>query len=584
MLIACTFKGEIFAFSIDTQKLINRIIPKNIKSQTINCVDITEDLQDLICGYQDGSIYLINVNTGEIKYTTNKIHKNVSCLEIKIYKKEKENDIYFISSGEDGQLFYNNIKKSFFWKLNSILILKNNSPIFLIKFVTFSIKNHYYYQNLSFLKRYVLFGSFQEIKLYCIEPQIKQIFEVKKPNHIKGNIAPDAQIGIGRMHEIFKRFKKTDERNHLLMIISWGNIIYFYQLQIINEITINEYKEIGYYINLFDILRIGFLNSSVIFCLDITFSIKILDTSKITTGKIKFSGTKPEYPKNNHFAEIEGSIHFCGYISNQKKFGDCKTYLYSIIDNNSSLQILGDKKIFCYNLVDWDALLKEFQKNKDYLNLFSVGLNLYYEKMLSFSNIPERNLLKRTVGNFLIDIIMKYIDLTIEKKKSDIKEPIELQKINECISIIIEFFLEIESVEFLLRSIEPLFEEKEYGPLFFSKLEPFILCDRAKESILPSDIVLDLIDLYNRIGKLEIISQLLLHMNLMTLDNPEIIEKLEDLNLFIPLIYIYHNGKNEDYFIPLQKMFDFCNTKKNWTELLINKEDNNINYSNALTK
>ena len=115
-------------------------------------------------------------------------------------------------------------------------------------------------------------------------------------------------------------------------------------------------------------------------------------------------------------------------------------------------------------------------------------------------------------------------------------------------------------------------------------MEPFILCDRAKESILPSDIVLDLIDLYNRIGKLEIISQLLLHMNLMTLDNPEIIEKLEDLNLFIPLIYIYHNGKNEDYFIPLQKMFDFCNTKKNWTELLINKEDNNINYSNALTK
>ena len=584
LLIACTLKGEIFAFSMDTQKLINKILPKNIKNQTINCVDVTEDLQDAICGYQDGTISLINVNTGEIKYITNKIHKDVSCLEIKIYKKEKENEIYFISSGEDGQLFFNNFKKSIFWKLNSVLILKNNSPIFLIKFVTFSTKNHHYYQNLNSLKKFVLFGSLQEIKFYCIAPKIEQIFEVKKPKHIRGNLVPDAQIGIGRMPEIFMRFKKTDVKNHLLMAISWGNIIYFYQLPIINGITIKEYKEIGYYINMFDILRIGFLNSSVIFCLDKAFAIKILDTSKITTGKIKFSGIKPEIPKNNDFAEIEKSRHICEYISNQKKFGDYEIYLYSIIDNNSSLQILGDNQIFCYNLVDWDILLKEFEKKRDYLNLFSVGINLYYGKMLSFSNIPERKLLKRQVGNFLKDIIIKYIDLTIEKKKSDIKEQIELQKINECINITIEFFIEIDSVEFLLRSIEPLFEEKEYGPLFFSKLESIILCDRVMKSILPSDIILNLIDLYNKNDKLEIISQLLLHMNLITLDNPEIIEKLEELNLFIPLIYLYHNRKNEDYFIPLQKMFDFYNTKKNWNEVLINNQDNYINYSNALTK
>ena len=584
LLISSTLKGEVFAFSMDTQKLINRIVPKNIKCQTINCIDVTDDLQDVICGYQDGTITLININTKEIKYTTNKIHKDVSCLEIKIYKKEKENEIFFISSGEDGQLFYNSFKKSIFWKLTSVLILKNNSPIFLIKFVTFSMKNHHYYQNLNCLKKFVLFGSLQEIKFYCLEPKIEQIFEIKKPKYIRETLVPDAQIGIGRMPEIFMRFKKTDVKNHLLMIISWGNIIYFYQIPIINEKYIKDYKEIGYYINMFNILRIGFLNSSVIFCLDKTFSIKILDTSKITTGKIKFSGIMPETPKNNDFAEIEKSRLISEYISNQKKIGDCETYLYSIIDNNSSLQILSDKQILCFNLVDWDIFLKEFQKSKDYLNLFSVGINLYYGKMLSFSNIPERKLLKRTVGSFLKEIIIKYIDLTIEKKKSEIKEPIELQKINECINITIEFFIEIDSVEFLLRSIEPLFEEKEYGPLFFSKLESIILCDRVMKSILPSDIILNLIDLYNKNDKLEIISQLLLHMNLITLDNPEIIEKLEELNLFIPLIYIYHNGKNEDYFIPLQKMFDFYNTKKNWTDSLINCEDNYINYSNALAK
>ena len=85
------------------------------------------------------------------------------------------------------------------------------------------------------------------------------------------------------------RFAKKDEKNHLLLIVSWGKIIYFYKLPIVNVNSIEEYKELGYYNNLFNILRIGFMNNSVVYCIDTSFSIKVLDSSKIITEKMKIS-------------------------------------------------------------------------------------------------------------------------------------------------------------------------------------------------------------------------------------------------------------------------------------------------------
>ena len=133
------------------------------------------------------------------------------------------------------------------------------------------MENQRLYSNLKQLKRYVMLGSLESISLYCVDP-LEEIFEIKKPIFIKETVVPDAQIGIGRPPDVFMRFVKKDEKNHLLLIISWGKIIYFYQMPIIDSIYITSYKELGYYVNLFNILRIGFMNNSVIYCLDKSFA------------------------------------------------------------------------------------------------------------------------------------------------------------------------------------------------------------------------------------------------------------------------------------------------------------------------
>ena len=583
-LIICRNKCELLLFSIKTQKNLYKIIPKNMQNEEIKCLDISHDLLDILVGYKDGTIAFINIRTSEIKYSTNKIHKDTSCLEIKIYKKDKENDVYFISSGGDGQVFYNSFKKLIFWRFSSSLIIKNDIPIFMIKFICISNKNQYYYAKLYSLRKYVLLGSEEEIKLFCLEPKIEQILEIKKPDNILGSIVPDAQIGIGRVPEITMRFAKKDDKNHLLLVISWGNIIYFYKLSLEDGLITNEFKEVGYYINLFDILRIGFLNSSVVFCLDKTYGIKILNSSKVNQGKINFLEGKPIAPIENDLAEIEKYRHICEFISSDKKLDNkAEAYLYSIIENDCCLQILGEKQIYDLNLISWDIFLKELQKKNDYLNLFSVGIDIYNGKITFFSNLPDNRTIKKKIGDYLKEIIPQYINLILKEKKSTIKDVKEEEKIFECINIVIEVCIELEAVEFLLRTIEPLFEEKEYGDLFLERVEPFILCDKIIKYVLSSDIILNLIDLYNKNGKLELLSQMLLHINIIAMDKPEIKKKLEESNLIIPLIYVYHNGKNEDYFIPLQKMFDYFSSKTYLDKMLIKeKEDNSINYTNAI--
>ena len=592
-LVLCTTNGIILFYSIKTQKLKKKIIiPKSQKGIYINCFDLTDDFSEFICGYNDGTISVIYIPTEEVKYSNKIANKDIPCLDLKIYKKDQnKKELYFITSFADGQILFNTYKmnalSSFFRPMSSAPITINDkNPIFMVKFITFSKENQRLYTNLLGLKRYAILGSLEAITLYCVDPS-EEIFSIKKPDFIKENVVPDAQIGIGRPPDVFIRFVKKDENNHLLLTISWGNIIFFYQLPIINANSIQNYKELGYYINPENIYRIGFMNNSVVFCLDETFTLTLLDSSKINSGKIEISNNQIEIPKKNNFAIIDKKHIASEAIKNQVKIKDKnnnqkKTFLYSIVDNNDSvisIVVLGIKQIYNLELKDWKFFLNTLQNNNDFINLFSVGINIYNGKMMALSNIPENKIKKDKVGDFLKQIVSQYVILNTGE--SEIQDE---RKISECIRMTIEFCIEIGAVEYLLKSIMQLFESKDYGELFLTKLQPFILCDKIVNFVLSSDIILNLIDLYSKNGKLDILSQMLLHINIKSIDTIEIRDKLEEMNLITPLIYLYMNGQEEDYFAPLEKMFYFFYNRAIPSKFLVKSEDYSIDYSSALTK
>ena len=176
--------------------------------------------------------------------------------------------------------------------------------------------------------------------------------------------------------------------------------------------------------------------------------------------------------------------------------------------------------------------------------------------MMSFSNLPEENLKKQIIGDKLKEIISQYIINNIQEIKTN------QEKINSSIKIAIEILIEIDSFDYLLKSILPILESNYLGELFLTTLEPFILCDKIKKIYLPNEIILNLIDFYTKKNQLDLLSQILLHININNLDNSEIRQKLEELNLFTPLIYLLIEGKNENLII-LKKCLNFFIQKKN---------------------
>ena len=137
-LIVNTNDGQFLFFSIQHDKLIKKITPKNLKSSKITCFDVTDDYNYMLVGFQDGTVILININSEEIIYTNILIHKFFSLIELKI-KKKKKNELSFISTSINGKIFLNYLKiggiSSLFKKIETIEInINNTSPIFLVKF------------------------------------------------------------------------------------------------------------------------------------------------------------------------------------------------------------------------------------------------------------------------------------------------------------------------------------------------------------------------------------------------------------------------------------------------------------------
>ena len=591
-LILGDSNGNILFFSLKEKKKTKELLlPTKFFStfnteedKVINCLDITDEHDYLFVGYKSGTISVFDLKKNVCKYSVNKIHNNNSCIELKYSHREK-NIFHILSCDIAGNVSYSIIKDgTLAWRLVSTdkLIENKEIPVFYLKFIR-PIEYLDDIPDIKNLQQTAIFGAMDSIYIYSLEPQINEIASIEKPDYIKENVVPDIQIGIGKSL-INNKYTKIDENNKLLMAISWGRTITIYELPI-KDNFITQPIVLGNYVNKESILKIGFLSNSVLFFIDDKFTIKIINTRKIGYGSVQIIPLQKriKVPKNNSDSELQNESLLDKNILTQKKITDPyedeiekDIYQYTIVTNNSSLFILCKTALYFGSLVDWKEFLNKLSKKEEYLSLFSIGIDTYQGKMNALLNIPhEEEKRKQLIGDFLRGEISKYVIFTTGSKKSGtFDSPEEIELIKKCMNISIELCLEIESFDYLITKIEPMFESIEYGEYFLTKLEPFILYDKIKDVILSEEIVQEIIDLYTRKDMSDILSQLLLHINIKCIENEHIKEKIKKLNLISPLIYLYMNGTNEDYFAPINIMFQYFNNSKELT--------NFTNYNEAL--
>ena len=575
--------------------------------RAVTCMDVSESISHLICGYCNGFLSLWDLSkTNCIKFLP-KEHK--SCVIVVKFIRVEKNNFEFLSADLDGKVNRIVVTPGYFLTSSETdTIIEYNKPIFLIEVVKFSKEEKKKYKFLEDPTTIVAFGCLDQILIYQLEPIKRKLFEFRKPNYLTSYYVPDIGFGVGYIPRntpsIILDNLDTDKKKYdpnpvatklglniatpqRLISISWGKVIYIYTIIFDPEEGPKSINLVGHYVNKSPILRMGFLSNSIIYILDMFKCFRILNTGLMTPGPVVFDakdGTPVFQFNNKHKPELEEEkrldqdILFQAYVPDAENKKETKnTYNNLVLSQTKTLYVLGKKTFYLGKLLNWEQCISNLQQEGEWMDLLSLGLDIYHGRNITLAGIPiDENERKKNVASILKGAIMQYsvnnTNIDLENTKQEKAE----EMLNKCIKICIEFCIEINEFEYLLDNIKPLFEVRGFLDLFLVNLEPFILKHKIANQKIRKDTILKIVDIYVKKNKLDILENIFTHLEINSINLEEIKNICDKNNFLLAIVYIYLNGENNDKFYPIDKIFQIFKKAENIPE---NKF---IDYQNAI--
>ena len=582
--------GQTKIFSLSDKKLVKQFLCP-IKSEgnfPATTIDITNDYKHIFIGYTNGNIAFFELKSAKLKLLINDIINNCECICIKfIYK--NGNFYKIMTSDQKGNVFLITIKDGMtrcrVVEKETIYRVKNY-PVYLIKLIEFNEKFLKRYTFLKNLKKNIIFASLKNFEIYSLinYSKINLQFKIEKPEIIKGYSVGDISFGIGKHPQSRESLGEDDDEPQILMCTSYDNVICLYIIPIDNgELTFPVL--IGHYFNINkngnnQIVRIGFLSKGAVFLIDKNNNLKILNTRKFIRGnppknsEFLISNDKYSLAELQEVYKIKSEINKqINLITPENNFK--QTYMNSIVENidNRKIAILSNENIYILELIQYEDCLRKLQQKEKWMDMFILGIEIYKGKITCLKGLPAsveerkkklRELLQQLISVYIIADDMnqknKYNNAT--RRNSFYENQENLKHTEKKIEIIIEFCSEIEGFDFLLDKILNMYEAKGYGDLFLSKLESYILCDKMLKYEINEDLILKLIQLYEDKNKINILNKLLLHIDIKSLCASSVTSKIKELSLLPPMINIFVNGDNPDYFKPIIIMYELYQKSK----------------------
>ena len=589
--------------------ILEQIQKEPQSKRAVTCMDVSESISHLICGYYNGFLSLWDLSkTNCIKFMP-KEH-NSCVIAVKFIRVDK-NNFEFLSSDLDGVVNRTVVSPGYFiTSADSEAIIEYNKPIFLIEVFKFSKEEKKKYKFLEDPTTIVAFGCLDQILIYQLEPIKRKLFEFKKPNYLTSYYVPDIGFGIGYIPRNTPSIildnldsendKKKYDPNPVatklglniatpqkLVSISWGKVIYIYTIIFDPEEGPKSINLVGHYVNKSPILRMGFLSNSILYILDMFKCFRILNTGLMTPGPVMFDskdGTPVFQFNNKHKPELEEEkrldqdILFQAYVPDASNKKETKnTYNNLVLSQTKTLYVLGKKTFYLGKLLNWEQCISNLQQEGEWMDLLSLGLDIYHGRNITLAGIPiDEKERKKNVASILKGAIMQYsvnnTNINLEKTKQDKVE----EMLNKCIKICIEFCIEINEFEYLLDNIKPLFEVRGFLDLFLINLEPFILRHKIVDQKIRKETVLKIVDIYTKKNKVNTLENIFTHLEINSVNLDEVKSICDKNNFISAIIYIYMNGENNNKFYPIEKIFELFKKAELMTK------DKFINYQNAI--
>ena len=569
--------GYVYMYLIETglEKESFGVENFNVSVSVIN----TKENSHLLVGYENGFINIFDIKTKTLVKNIINIHKSrILGLEYILIEK---NNIQLISTDEECQVIHINSYNSFLSKKTvGNLLYKDTEPVHAMsKFKPLEDKKS------------VVFAFCSRTKICLYNSKLTQVFEFKKPKYANKDDIPDIDIGWGVPPQISEEiFTKKDKhiKNQILLVIGWGRVITIHSIFIKGD-NVKCEESSGFYQNNSSIIRLGFFSPSILYFFDENKQMKVLNIAFCNNGAFD---EKKEINKNALVDEgklVDKNIKYNTIKSGEKQFS---CYRNDITSMNKFVYLFTDDGLRIGKILNYMEYIENIIKSgNNWKAAMCLAIDIYKGEVMNFPGIPlNQDERKKQLDLFLFDLLNRYIDFNFNEKAEFIEDEenddfstnniIELNesKIKECINISIEFCLEIKSIDFLLKDVEPTFSKYGREDLFYKLLEPFIFNDLFYNEDIGIEALTSLYGTYKIKEEIVLLSHLLTHINLKCLDNFMIKKISVQENLFDLIIYIFSNGNScEDFFLPVTKMYQYYKKCEPIKEEKL-KEENEYKY------
>jgi hypothetical protein len=386
-------------------------------------------------------------------------------------------------------------------------------------------------------------------------------------------------------------------KSYQFIFVSWGKIIHIFMI----SFNLNDFLSIylvGHYINNESIIRMGYLSNSIIYILNIYKKFKVLNTKFMNQGEIKFDSEGNIINKNSDITQAElcsefgldHEILFQTYIPeidsiNKNMFKS--TYNNLVFSQEKNIFAVCKKNIYLGCLLNWEQCINELFKNSEWLNAFKLGIDIYHGKNKVLDGVPinvkDR---KENVKKILKGLILQLILNTINIKGIFYNEQKSEEILSECINVSIDLCLDVNELDYLLKEILPVLEEKGYFNFFIEKVKPFILNKKIDSIQLGQNIMSKILNYYFNLNDYITLSQILVSIDIKNVDITRIKDICINKSIILPLIFInFKSCENDDLFLLITKIYDLFKKANNISkeeyenykdDIIYNKVDDNI--------
>lgn len=125
--------------------------------------------------------------------------------------------------------------------------------------------------------------------------------------------------------------------------------------------------------------------------------------------------------------------------------------------------------------------------------------------------------------------------------------------------VCIQYSILISRFDYLYEDLFEFFQKIKKEELFLELLPPFILEDKLP--YLHPLIMQKMVDLYSETGKVREIEELILHLDISSLDFHQVVSLCRKFNLFSALFYLYNKGL-DDFISPLVDLINVVHSLK----------------------